>query len=226
MSQIIKKLQCSLTNSGARAMLSGGGALLEAELDVAELLNRACLGKQISTSEKDKQWFQLGLEEAFYMFHALDCLKIVRGNGKPLSELAVWEYMKCTMEGFPRFYKAYAHLRAKNWVVRPGIQYGVDFVVYRHHPALVHSEYAVLVISEGNADCNSNRLKVWSDLQCSLRVCGGVAKTLLVLSIRDAGGEAGSPSCLWKYTVDERTISRWVPEQCREDHGSDKGQTD
>ncbi|KAI4365405.1 hypothetical protein MLD38_021391 [Melastoma candidum] len=51
---------------------------------------------------------------------------------------------------FPESYRAYPHLRGKNWIMRPGSQYGVDFVAYRHHPALVHSEYAVLVLKDGD----------------------------------------------------------------------------
>ncbi|KAG8075608.1 hypothetical protein GUJ93_ZPchr0006g40676 [Zizania palustris] len=46
-------------------------------------------------------------------------------------------------------YKAYSHLRLKNWVVRSGLQYGADFVAYSHHPALVHSEFVVVVVAEG-----------------------------------------------------------------------------
>eukprot|EP01018_Ginkgo_biloba_P024011 Gb_26080 [translate_table: standard] len=53
----------------------------------------------------------------------------------------VWRYMKGRQETFVQHYKAYSHLRSKNWVVRSGLQYGADFVVYRHHPALVHSEF-------------------------------------------------------------------------------------
>lgn len=226
MSQIVRQLQSSLARSEAHAMLSGCNVLLEAEPLLADFLDRTCFGRQISTSDKDKQWFQLGMEEAFYMSHALQCLVILGGNGKPMSEMELWEYMKSKREAFPEFYKAYAHLRAKNWVVRSGTQYGVDFVAYRHHPALVHSEYGVLVLSEGNAGSNGARLRVWSDLQCSLRVCGSVAKTLLVLCIRGAGGDASSPSCLEQYIVEERTIARWVPEQCREDYEWGKGQMD
>ncbi|TQD74033.1 hypothetical protein C1H46_040436 [Malus baccata] len=113
-----------------------------------------------------------------------------------------------------------AYLRTKNWVVRPGHQYGVDFVAYRHHPSLVHSEYAVLVSSEGDAEANG-RLKVWSDVHCTLRLCLGVVKTLLVLTISKNGDDAASPSCLANYTVEERTVTRWSPEQSREENTTD-----
>ncbi|OIT28099.1 trna-splicing endonuclease subunit sen2-2, partial [Nicotiana attenuata] len=78
----------------------------------------------------------------------------------------LWNYMTSKRKNFPVLYKAYSHL-SKNWVVRLGSQYGVDFVVYRHHPALIYSEYVVLVLSAQNGNANG-RLRVWSDFQCTL----------------------------------------------------------
>ncbi|XP_077235992.1 tRNA-splicing endonuclease subunit Sen2-1-like isoform X2 [Tasmannia lanceolata] len=217
MSKIVKELQSSLLQSKTHSFLSGCDVLLEASSEQTDLLNHACFGRPIATTEKDKQWFQLGLEEAFYMHHALKCLTVVGENDRSMNEEEIWESMKSKRKTFPDLYRAYLHLRSKNWVVRPGTpQYGVDFVIYRHHPALVHSEYAVIVLSEGDGDLN-DRLRVWSDLQCTLRLCGSVAKTLLVLNINKNGKEATFPSCLEVHSIDERTITRWVPEQCRED---------
>ena len=62
-------------------------------------------------------------------------------------------------------------------------------------------------------------LRVWSDFQCTLRLCGSVAKTLLILHVNRNGAKliGSSPSCLNGYSVKERTITRWSPERCRED---------
>ncbi|KAL2941866.1 Transcription initiation factor TFIID subunit 7 [Bienertia sinuspersici] len=103
----------------------------------------------------------------------------------------------------------------KNWVVRTGSQYGVDYVAYRHHPALVHSEYAVLVLAERNGN-SSRRLSLWSDLYGTIRLCGGVAKMLLVLHVLGINDEIDSPICLKNYQVETRTICRWIPQQTRE----------
>ncbi|KAJ0966099.1 hypothetical protein J5N97_027237 [Dioscorea zingiberensis] len=225
MSGIITELQASLSESQAHAMLSGcSDTLLEATPELADLLNRACFGKQINAYEKDKQWFQLGPEEAFYLHHALNCLTIIGQNGNAMNAMELWEFMASRRSTFPQLYKAYSHLRSKNWVVRSGLQYGVDFVAYRHHPALVHSEFAVLVVLDGE----ESRLRVWSDLQCSLRVCGGVAKTLLVLSVVKRNTELAALVPCWdEYAViEERTITRWVPEQCREVHAPGDGGTE
>lgn len=222
MSQIVVQLQYSLTLSGTQAMLSGCDVLMQATPELADLLNRSCFGREISTCEKGKQWFQFGLEEAFYLRHNLQALTNVTDKDRIVSEAELWRYMKSKKPRFPELCKAYGHLRAKNWVVRAGAQYGGDFVAYRHHPALAHSEYVVIVMLEGDDDDDAGngsntRLKLWSDLQCSLRVSGSVAKTLLILSIKRNWSDASLPSCLEKFTVEENTIERWVPEQCREE---------
>ncbi|MQM19931.1 hypothetical protein Taro_052943, partial [Colocasia esculenta] len=218
MSKLVEQLQASLAELGANAQLSGCSALLHAGPELADLLDRACFGRRIATSEQDAHWFELGLEEAFYMAHDLECLAISAEDGKPMNGAVLWAHMRSKQETFPDLYRAYSHLRSKNWVVRSGTQYGVDFVAYRHHPALVHSDYAVLVLPEGDEDKSSPRLRVWSDLQCTLRVAGSVAKTLLVLSIKGSCRNLDFPLCLEQSIVEERVIRRWVPEQCRENH--------
>ncbi|EEF36007.1 tRNA-splicing endonuclease subunit Sen2-1 [Ricinus communis] len=215
MSKIISQLCSSLIQFDAHGLLSGCSVLLAVESEQTELLTRACFGRPMITSEKDKQWFQLGIEEAFYLSYSLKCIKIVSEDNCCISDLELWQFMKSQKPTFPDFYKAYSHLRMKNWVVRPGSQYGVDFVAYRHHPSLVHSEYAVLVLSEEDANANG-RLRVWSDFHCTLRLCGSVAKTLLVLGINKNCHGTTLPSCLEKYSVEERTFARWSPQQSRE----------
>lgn len=214
-SKIISQLQSSLKHSDSHGLLSGCSVLLEAGVEQTELLIRSCFGKPIITAKKDKQWFQLTMEEAFYLCHSLGCLKIIGEDNHKKNDEELWQYMKSKRETFPDFYMAYSHLRAKNWVVRSGSQYGVDFVAYRHHPALVHSEYSVLVLSGENENANG-RLRAWSDFHCTVRLSGSVAKTLLVLHINKNGHGSLSPSCLKNYGVEERTITRWSAEQCRE----------
>ncbi|XP_010253526.1 PREDICTED: tRNA-splicing endonuclease subunit Sen2-1 [Nelumbo nucifera] len=217
MSEIVQQLQSCLIHSKTRGLLLGCSVLLGAGADCMDLLIRACFGQPIITAEKDKQWFELSLEESFYLFHSLRCLEIAGEDKRLKNEDEIWQYIISKKPAFPYFYKAYSHLRDKNWVVRSGFQYGVDFVAYHYHPALVHSEYAILVLSEGSDDVNG-RLNVWSDLKCMVRLCGSVVKTLLVLRInRSDGYLAVSPLCLEKCNVEEYTITRWNPEQCREE---------
>ncbi|EYU35780.1 hypothetical protein ABFS82_09G043800 [Erythranthe guttata] len=219
MSTIVSRLQSSLIESNSQGILSGSSVLLAAHEEQTELFNHTCFGRPVITTEKNKQWFQLCLEEAFYLCTVMKCIKIVGQNSCVKNEEQLWDYMSSKRVNFPILYKAYSHLRSKNWVVRAGSQYGADFVAYRHHPALVHSEYAVIASSaeEGN---ENGRLKVWSDFHCTLRLCGSVAKTLLVLHIsrncNDCDGASSSPWNINYYSVEERIVARWNPEQSRE----------
>ncbi|KAK7243870.1 hypothetical protein RIF29_38683 [Crotalaria pallida] len=216
MSKIISQLQSSLVQSEACGFLSDNSVHLTVGADHIELLDKACFGQPVRTVEKDMVWFQLTLEEAFYLCYSLKCLKIKDGDSGVQSDEKLWTSMKSKKKAFPYFYKAYSHLRMKNWVVKSGALYGVDFVVYRHHPAHVHSEYGALVLSHEDDEDLNGRLRVWSDVHCTTRLLGGVAKILLVMYINKNGYNDESPLCLENYTVQERTITRWIPEQSRE----------
>ncbi|KAF9609041.1 hypothetical protein IFM89_012481 [Coptis chinensis] len=205
MSKIVSRLQNSLTESKAFGLLLDRvvhcdrycAVHLEVELEQANLLDQACFGCHIVHT----------------------CLEVV-WRDKCLENDELWEFMTSRRKLFPIFYKAYSHLRAKNWVVKSEIKYGVDFVAYHHHPSLVHSEYAVIVL-KGNEDIT--RLMAWPSLHATLRLEDGVAKTLLLLHINNVHNRV-SPSCFEHYTVEEQIIARWNPEQCHEEHTtSDNG---
>ncbi|KAG8094362.1 hypothetical protein GUJ93_ZPchr0012g21625 [Zizania palustris] len=220
MSAIVAELIASFTSSTPVAVLSGpgGGAVLGVEPEQAVILNRASIGYAIENATTQKHWFQLSPEEVFYLCHSLNCIRVESQDKKRMCEGELWDHFRSISESFPEMYKAYSHLRLKNWVVRSGLQYGADFVAYRHHPALVHSEFAVVVVPEVAESSNRcRRLKVWSDHLCALRASGSVAKTLLVLAISSVSNcELSSPDCLEQLVVHERTITRWIPQQCRE----------
>ena len=58
----------------------------------------------------------------------------------------------------------------QGWVVRPGADYGADFVLYEGHPCEVHSSYCILVLT------GSKRPEVlrWTDIEAASRVCSEV----------------------------------------------------
>jgi tRNA-splicing endonuclease subunit Sen2 len=219
MSAIVAELQASLRQPQAVAILSnhGGDAVLGVTSEQAALLSRAAFGRAVEISGEDTHWFQLGPEEVFFLFHALKCVTVESVDRKHVDEGQLWGHLTSTSESFPEMYRAYQHLRLKNWVVRSGLQYGADFVAYRHHPALVHSEFAVILVPEGDVfGVRCGRMKVWSDPLCALRASGSVAKTLLLLTISSSTSDLTSPNCLQKLIIHERTITRWIPQQCRE----------
>ncbi|XP_006400867.2 LOW QUALITY PROTEIN: tRNA-splicing endonuclease subunit Sen2-2 [Eutrema salsugineum] len=220
-SKSVSELQLSLAKTESSGSLSSCNVLLAVEPEQAELLDRCCFGRLVLSSEKVKKWVQLSFEEAFYLFYNLKCIKIYLQGHCLENEVDTWMYMKSKRPNFPVFFKAYSHLRSKNWVLRSGLQYGVDFVAYRHHPSLVHSEFSVLVQSG-----DSDRLRVWSDIHCAVRLSGSVAKTLLSLHVDGSSNKEdwNLPLCLESWTVEEQTISRWSPELSREDKPQIKNQ--
>ncbi|KAL8496754.1 hypothetical protein ACS0TY_020434 [Phlomoides rotata] len=217
MSILVSQLQSSLLESNSQGLLVGCTVLLlAAHPEQTNLFIRTTFGHPRKTAEKDnKQWFNLSLEEALYLCVVMKCIKIVGIGKRPLDDQELWSYTTSKRVGFPILFKAYCHLRSKNWVMRAGSQYGVDFVAYRHHPSLVHSEYSVLALPD-DGECTNDRLKVWSDFHCTLRLCGSVAKTLLVLRVSKRGKDVISLSSLEHCYVEEVIVPRWNPELSRQ----------
>ncbi|KAJ4785844.1 tRNA-splicing endonuclease [Rhynchospora pubera] len=218
MSEIIAQLQVCLSNSESAALPIGTDFLLETEPELTDLFNCTSFGRQLKTSNGSKGYFQLSPEETFYLHHYLNCLKVLINNANLINVNDLWNFMRSRNELFPIYYRAYMHLRSKNWVVKSGTNNGVDYVVYRHHPELVHSEYAVIVDWEKESgEKEGGRLRVWSDLHCAVRACNGVAKAVLLLNVMGYEVKFSLPELLERMTVGERQITRWLPSQCRDD---------
>lgn len=55
MSKIVSQLQSSLIRSEARGLLSSRNVLIQADVELSDLFNRACFGRSRITSQKEKQ---------------------------------------------------------------------------------------------------------------------------------------------------------------------------
>lgn len=69
---------------------------------------------------------------------------------------------------------AYTRLRDAGWIVRSGLNYGTDFVLYRHSPETQHAEYAVRVV-----DAGARQDLDWRGLLGINRSCAGAKKVLI-----------------------------------------------
>ncbi|KAJ0960095.1 hypothetical protein J5N97_000127 [Dioscorea zingiberensis] len=180
---------------------------------LADPMSSIVLQLQSSLVQSDAQGFLCGCNVLLEAGPKQTDLLLRACFGEPIKKLndqELFQYMKSKKTTFPDSYKAYSHLRLKNWVVMYDSNYCADFVAYRHHPSLVHSEFVVILLSEGDSESN-DRLRVWSDVRGTKRLCKVIKKALLVLSVDKNGHDATSPSCLEGYTVTEHTISRWSP---------------
>ena len=70
-------------------------------------------------------------------------------------------------------YKVYVYLRNKKLYVKDGMKYSCDFVVYKQHPELCHSQYGIIILK------NHSYLK-YKDLIGLCRLLHNVKKQLLI----------------------------------------------
>ena len=139
-------------------------------------------------------------------------------------------------------YTVYHHFRSLGWVVRPGVKFAVDYLLYNRGPVFSHAEFGVLVLpaythaywgtEEGLAHRrkgNGGRRegKDWWWLHCINRVQSQVRKTLvlayvdvpppLVRGSGVGGGEGGEVTALLRrYKVREFVVKRWLANRSRD----------
>lgn len=83
--------------------------------------------------------------EAFYLLSKGRLVLVDESNEEISNEC----FASKAIEANPLFlakYKVYSYFRDKGFVVRSGINFGVDYTVYQSLPHLCHSEYCVSVV--------------------------------------------------------------------------------
>jgi tRNA-splicing endonuclease subunit Sen2 len=138
-------------------------------------------------------------------------------------------------------YVVYHHFRSLGWVVRPGIKFAVDYLLYLRGPAFHHAEFAIMIIpsysdpywtespdEESNFEERKKELgkKDWWWLHRVNRVQTAVFKTLVLVYVEipapwdkdnaQAGLKVDIGSVLKKYTVREIVVRRWSPNRNRD----------
>jgi hypothetical protein len=108
-----------------------------------------------------------------------------------LGDADVWHAAVAACPGFLPAYAAYYHCRCRGWLIRSGLQYGADYVLYPRHPTAAHSTLCALVIppSEGAGSASASAAAVragwpqWTELQALSRLCVQVNKGLILLHV-------------------------------------------
>lgn len=138
-------------------------------------------------------------------------------------------------------YVVYHHFRSLGWVVRPGIKFAVDYLLYLRGPAFHHAEFAVMIVpsyshsywdqapeSETNIARRRKELerKDWWWLHRVNRVQTAVFKTLVLVYVevpphwdaefKDDGWKVDIGGVLRKYSVREVVVKRWSPNRNRD----------
>jgi len=134
-------------------------------------------------------------------------------------------------------FTTYHHFRSLGWVVRPGIKFAVDWLLYLRGPVFSHAEFAVIVLpaythpywrttSELEKSTRKKESKSWWWVHCINRVQSQVRKSLVLVYVEvpppsalpaaDAEGMLDIGMFLKQYKVRELTLKRWIPNRERD----------
>lgn len=117
---------------------------------------------------------ELTLFETLYLLKN-NKIRLINENNKSVNVEEFNEYCKDNYHDFQDKMDVYTHLRDLNYVVRPGMKFGVEFAVYTKGPGLEHSPYLIQIIDrEGTIDP--------SDLVRAGRLATTVRKNYIIAS--------------------------------------------
>ncbi|KAF9258886.1 hypothetical protein L218DRAFT_934213 [Marasmius fiardii PR-910] len=128
-------------------------------------------------------------------------------------------------------YVVYHHYRSLGWVVKNGLKFCVDFLLYKRGPVFTHAEFAIVIcpVYEDPEDQRSSTVDLqnaspftWSWLSTINRVNSQVMKTLILSYVtiparsRVSSDILSSPACFSKYSVREVVVRRFIPARMRD----------
>lgn len=131
-------------------------------------------------------------------------------------------------------YVVYHHFRSLGWVVRPGIKFAVDYLLYLRGPAFTHAEFAIMIVpsyshpswSKNSTHKQEKDKRDWWWLHRVNRVQTQVMKTLMLVYVEvppfwdedhtQDGFKLDVGDVLKKYKVREFVFRRWSPSRNRD----------
>lgn len=191
----------------------------------------------------NQEHLQLTLEEAFFLSYGLGVLDI-----RTSSSLALQPQPASTRDLFMLYrrhsffppaeaselrpddpfllnYVVYHHYRSLGWVVRPGVKFSVDYMLYNRGPVFSHAEFALMIIPEyapGTREAQ-NEQKDWWWFHCINRVQSQVRKSLVVCYVEvpsslpsQAVGQEDIGAILRQYKIREFVLRRWLSNRSRD----------
>ncbi|KAF3479771.1 tRNA-splicing endonuclease subunit Sen2 [Arthroderma uncinatum] len=202
-----------------------------------------------STEIEDEEHLQLSSEDAFFLAYGLGVLEVYDDTRntilKPQSLLALLRQhsyfppqdpsaMPEPDDRFMISYVAYHHFRSLGWVVRSGVKFGVDLLLYNRGPVFSHAEFAINLLPSYShpywKETEERRKQVaaklnhtWWWLHCINRVQAQVKKSLILCfveipppSTENKPDEQDIGELLKSYEVRELAVKRWVPNRSRD----------
>jgi tRNA-splicing endonuclease subunit Sen2 len=174
----------------------------------------------------DKETLQLAPEEALFLFH-LNLLTITY-NDHPLSLSQFLHLIASSSrpdDPFLVYYIVYYHYRRQRLIVKPGLKFAVDFLLYEGPILFTHAAHCVSVIGNYHLWDPEDKLvrdKIsWQEINLWQRLMGNVRKRLKLVYVeipspdeggdwRDVESREEFEKVLLKYRIREVTNSRMV----------------
>lgn len=198
-------------------------------------------------SLKNEEHLQLSNEEAFFLVYGLGVLQVYDQAHKVVPTPSLLTLFRQHSYFPPRdssadlgpddpflvSYAVYHHYRSLGWVVRSGVKFGVDYLLYNRGPVFSHAEFAVVVIpsyedpywsetDERRQRCTEKQARSWWWLHCVNRVQAQVRKSLVVCYVEvpppaaEDNPEVDIGALFGRYQIRDITIKRWVPNRTRD----------
>lgn len=204
---------------------------------------------------ENQEHLQLNPSEAFFLVYALGILQIrAQKISAPLLPETLFTLFRRHSYFPPREcqdlqsddpfllqYVVYHHFRSLGWVVRPGIKFAVDWLLYLRGPVFSHAEFAIIVLpaythtywrstQELQESTIKKESKSWWWLHCVNRVQSQVRKSLVICYVevpppravpvpaesKASVKEIDIGQVLKQYKVRELTLKRWTPNRERD----------
>lgn len=187
---------------------------------------------------QDQEEYVLTLEEYLYLklFVSKNSthLKYVKNTlvlrpDMPLNKLIDGDFLNKTLVRFV----VYSALRNKGYIVREGVKFGADYLVYdKKGPVFQHSDYSIVIrdFAGGEKDVMSAE-----DILSRLRIIATANKKMIVMDVECNVDEVQWEkiqeqwkeiqdnrtlenlflSLLSKFSIDQLLVERWIPERSR-----------
>lgn len=134
-----------------------------------------------------KERIYLDLPEAYFLNKYKQCLFIYQDEDL-LNFQECWEKFSAEDKYFTQNYICYHHFRRKNWVVKSGLKFGGDFLLYKDGPAYYHASFIVIIdivdeiTLERRVDL-CRRSMYTKEITGLNRLCESTGKELLIFQI-------------------------------------------
>jgi tRNA-splicing endonuclease subunit Sen2 len=194
---------------------------------------------------ENEEHLQISNEEAFFLAYSLGVLQVYdREDNKVIPTSSLYPLF-CNHSQFPPrtttaelkpddpfalSYVVYHHFRSLGWVVRSGVKFGTDYLLYNRGPVFSHAEFAVVILpsyshsywsetEERREYTTTQQARSWWWLHCVNRVQAQVKKSLVLCYVEVPPPATSSDdigALLGRYKVREFLLRRWIPNRSRD----------